>query len=238
MNPGKVNQATDSATVPCSTARSEVRSAEIARGLRVKRNNAITAGLSGLALILLAMRLFGSDTPSLAPLHLPIWLLTVAVGALGGFIYANGFEYALHRFVLHWGNGFLVQRHALHHDSAGEPDEARYVNFATSPLVVVLVFVLNAIPVFAAMYLLRAGFGAFELPLAAGIFAGFTCYFVSYEEIHWRIHFGGWLPGWLRFARRHHLLHHKGFEGYHNVFLPIFDWMFHRRQWKQTGKPV
>ena len=39
--------------------------------------------------------------------------------------------------------GFLVQRHALHHNSAGAENEARYINFATSPLVVVLVFALQ-----------------------------------------------------------------------------------------------
>ena len=180
------------------------------RGLVVKHNNAITAALTGGALAAVAGKLPGSGALTFVPLFL---------GVLAGFIYANAFEYVLHRFLLHRGEGFLVQRHALHHDSAGAPDEARYVNFATSPWVVVLVFLLNAPPVLAIARWLDAG-------LAMGMFAGFTIYFVLYEEVHWRIHFGGWLPPWLRFARRHHMLHHGGFAGRYNVFLPIFDWIF------------
>lgn len=196
------------------------RSAEITRARRVKRVNAITAALIGALLATLILKVLPFEGSAFDPLHL-------VAGFLAGLLYANAFEYILHRFFLHWGEGFLVQRHGLHHDTAGAPEEPRYVNFATSPWVVVLVFVLNAIPVFALELFLRAG-------LAVGILAGFTAYFIAYEEIHWRFHLGGWLPGWLRAARNHHMLHHGGFEGRYNVFLPIFDWIFQRRAWKQN----
>jgi len=195
------------------------RPAEIARARGVKRVNAITTLFSGILLSAMVFRLTGLDHGALEPLHL-------AAGFLAGALYANGFEYVLHRFFLHWGEGFLVQRHGLHHDSAGAAEEARYVNFATSPWVVVLVFVLNAIPVLALEFFFRP-------QLAVGIFAGFTVYFIAYEEIHWRFHLGGWLPRWMRAARNHHMLHHGGFEGRYNVFLPIFDWIFHRADWKK-----
>jgi Fatty acid hydroxylase superfamily len=197
-------------------------SAVMARARVVKRNNAVTASLAGAILAIFATRLYGFAS-------LPGTFLLMFVGALAGLLYANAFEYVLHRFILHWSNGFLAQRHALHHDSAGSPDEARYVNFATSPWVVVLVFILNAPPAFAAGYFLGAG-------IACGMLAGFTAYFIAYEEIHWRIHFGGWLPASLRFARRHHLLHHRGFEGRHNVFLPVCDWLFERRHWNSQTR--
>lgn len=194
------------------------RASEIARGLRIKRNNAATAVCTGAALTLAA----GWRYPAtLAPLR-------VILGLLAGIFYANAFEYVLHRFLLHWGEGFLVSRHAFHHDSTGTPLEARYVNFATSPWVVALVFVVNAPLVFICEHFLRAG-------LAAGMFVGFTLYYVAYEEIHWRIHFGGWLPGVLRRARRHHMLHHGGFKGRYSVFLPLFDWIFERNEWKRRG---
>jgi hypothetical protein len=134
----------------------------------------------------------------------------------------------LHRYLLHWGHGFLVGRHALHHDSAGTPQEARYVNFATSPWVVVLLFASNALPVFAVEWL-------FHLGLAPGMLAGFTVYYILYEEIHWRMHLGGWLPQWMNAARHHHMLHHGGFEGRYNVFLPLSDWIFQRHQWKRSA---
>jgi hypothetical protein len=197
-----------------------LRSAEIARACRVKRVNAITAFLIGVLLAALVFELLPFQAGAFDPLH-------IVAGFLAGLLYANAFEYVLHRFFLHWGEGFLVQRHGLHHDTAGALEEPRYVNFATSPWVVVLVFVLNAIPVFALELFLHAG-------LSVGILAGFTLYFISYEEIHWRFHLGGWLPGWLRAARAHHMLHHGGFEGRYNVFLPIFDWIFQRRAWKQN----
>jgi hypothetical protein len=197
------------------------RSAEIARARKVKRRNAITALLIGTILTVLLIRIVPLGRRAFEPLHL-------VAGFLAGVLYANAFEYVLHRFLLHWGAGFLVQRHGLHHDTAGAPEEPRYVNFATSPWVVVLVFILNAVPVWALEFFLRAG-------LAVGIFAGFTLYFIAYEEIHWRFHLGGWLPGWMRGAKHHHMLHHGGFEGRYNVFLPIFDWIFHRRAWKQVS---
>jgi|SRR5690348_905969 len=196
------------------------RSAEIARARRVKRVNAITTLLIGSILAAVAVKLVAFEGSAFDSLRL-------VTGFLAGLLYANAFEYVLHRFVLHWGQGFLVQRHGLHHDTAGAPEEPRYVNFATSPWVVALVFVLNALPVLALELFLHLG-------LAIGIFAGFTLYFIAYEEIHWRFHLGGWLPGWLRAARNHHMLHHGGFEGRYNVFLPIFDWIFQRRAWKQN----
>jgi len=196
----------------------ESRAAEIARARRVKRVNAITALLIDSVLVALILKLVPFGARAWKPLHL-------VAGFLTGILYANAFEYVLHRFFLHWGQGFLVERHGLHHETAGAPEEPRYVNFATSPLVVVLVFVLNALPIFALELFLH-------IALAVGIFAGFTLYFIAYEEIHWRFHLGGWLPGWLHLARNHHLLHHGGFEGRYNVFLPIFDWLFQRSTWK------
>lgn len=195
----------------------EIRAAETARGLIVKRNNAFTALLAGLGLALVALKM-GRGSLNLA-----------AVGALAGIVYANAFEYILHRFLLHWGHGYLDRQHALHHDSVGAPNEARYVNFSTSPQVVIFVFLLNAPPAFALEYFLDHGIGT-------GMFLGFTIYYILYEEIHWRMHLGGWLPGWMGFAQRHHLLHHGDFPGRYNVILPLFDWIFHRRSWKSASK--
>jgi hypothetical protein len=195
----------------------EIRAAEIVRGRTVKRNNAITALLTGSGLALAAVLIFRGS------------LNLLAVGALAGAVYANAFEYVLHRFLLHLGSGFLDRQHALHHDSVGAPNEARYVNFSSSPLVVILVFLLNSPPAFAIEQFLDHGIGA-------GMFLGFTIYYIIYEEIHWRIHMGGWLPVWLQFARRHHLLHHGGFQGRYNVFLPVFDWVLHRHHWKPASK--
>src|ERR1700733_13109826 len=138
-----------------SSARPDLtRAAEVSRGLAVKRGNAVTALLTGGALAIAARTAYGPAV--LVP-------LVFLQGFVAGVIYANAFEYVLHRFLLHWGQGFLVQRHALHHNSTGAADEARYVNFATSRLVVVLLFLANAPAVFFIERLLHR-------ELAAGMF--------------------------------------------------------------------
>lgn len=189
----------------------EERARNLAVSLRVKRNNAIAALLVGLIFALLAVRMTGG-----------VKVADIALGVLAGIVYANAFEYVLHRYFLHWGQGFLVQQHGLHH-SVG-PNEVKYILLSSSAGVVVLVFALNAIPVFAIAHWLDGG-------IAAGMFAAFTAYYIAYEEIHWRIHVGG-LPKWMRFARRHHMLHHRGEEGRYNIFLPVCDWVFHKAHWK------
>jgi len=194
----------------------DFRAAEFARGMAVKRRNALTAIVTGGALAFLANRLSGSAMSAWGFL----------CGVLLGVLYANLYEYILHRFFLHWGKGFLVQRHALHHNSTGTAEEPRYVNFASSQLVVVALFVGNAIPVSLLDHFLH-------ISLAPGALAAFTVYYLLYEEVHWRFHLGGWLPHWMLRARQHHMLHHGDFEGRYNVFLPICDWMFHHRAWKR-----
>jgi Fatty acid hydroxylase superfamily len=191
------------------------REAEVARSVMVKRRNAITAIAAGGCLDYLAERLHGS-----------FWGWGLLAGFFVGIFYANLYEYVLHRFFLHWGNGFLVQRHALHHNSTGAPQEPRYVNFATSPLVVLALFLGNAVPFLLLDHFLRIG-------IASGALIAFTIYYVLYEEIHWRFHLGGWLPASLRASRHHHLLHHGDFEGRYNVFLPLSDWIFQHRAWKR-----
>jgi hypothetical protein len=46
------------------------------------------------------------------------------------------------------------------------------------------------------------------------------------EEIHWRIHLGGWLPVGLNWTRQYHLAHHDIPSGRFNVFFPVFDLLF------------
>lgn len=185
----------------------EIRAAACAQGLARKRRNHLAALLSGSALALLSRKLF------------PFTFGEFSIGLLVGLFYANGFEYAFHRMVLHWHRGFFAQQHLRHHSTWRAPDEARYVNFARTPWAVVTLFMVNAIPVGLAEWVFRLGW-------AAGMFVIFTLYYIAFEEIHWRTHVSGWLPPWLRFAARHHLLHHAGAEERFNVFLPVFDWLF------------
>ena len=181
-----------------------IRAERKAQGLRIKRNNLLAAVLSGAVLVWICLRFF------------PYSVTGMVSGFALGFLYANGFEYCLHRFVLHSGHGVFGQQHMVHHTTLNSPEAARYVNFSSNPWGVVALFFANAAPFLFLTWI-------FGNAWTAGVFASFTIYYIAFEEIHWRTHMGGWLPRWLRPSARHHLLHHARDTGRFNVFLPIFD---------------
>ena len=185
---------------------SEIRAETKTQGLRTKRNNLLAAVLSGSALVWISLRFF------------PHSIAGITGGFALGFLYANGFEYCLHRFILHAGHGFFCEQHMVHHVTLNSPEAARYVNFSRNPWGVVALFFANAAPFLFLQWIFRDGW-------TAGVSASFAIYYVAFEEIHWRSHMGGWLPKWLRPAARHHLLHHARDDGRYNVFLPICDWV-------------
>ena len=180
-----------------------------AQGFKIKRNNLLAAILSGSILVWLSLRLF------------PHSITGVLGGFVLGFFYANGFEYCLHRFVLHSGRGIFYPQHMVHHTTLNSPEAPLYVNFSRNPFGVVALFFANAAPFFLFQWVFRNGW-------TSGVFANFTIYYILFEEIHWRSHMGGWLPRWLRPAVRHHLLHHARDTGSFNVFFPVFDWLAER----------
>lgn len=177
-----------------------------AQGFKVKRNNLLAAALSGAALAGISLWYFP---------HSPAGILT---GAVLGFFYANAFEYCLHRFVLHAGRGIFGDQHMVHHNTLQSPEAARYVNFSRNPWGVVALFLANGVPFLFLQWHFRNSW-------TSGMFVSFALYYIAFEEIHWRTHMGGRLPKWLRFAARHHLLHHAHDNGEYNVFLPLVDWL-------------
>ena len=183
---------------------SEVRAAAIARGRVLKRVNALTAILCGTVPAVLLNVLFRTSPGK--------WLAGFAVG----FVWANFFEYAYHRFFLHLPGTFLAHKHLEHHASVGTPTEAEHLNLGGSPIWVSLLFAVNAVPVVIVESLLR-------LSVAPGMLVAFTTYFVVTEELHWRIHLGEWLPPGLEAARNHHLTHHAQPNARFNIFLPLWD---------------
>jgi Fatty acid hydroxylase superfamily len=174
---------------------------------RVRFWNAVTAAFCGVLPALVLIRAYPSR-----------WHLLL-VGFLIGLVWSNGFEYAYHRWILHWPKGALGKGHLLHHATLGTPYEPEHVTFGSSPFAVAMIFVVNGIP----LILLDR---AFDLRLAAGMLIGFAGYFIITEEVHWRIHLGGWLPPGLSAARDYHLKHHDRPDARFNVFLPIFDLLF------------
>ncbi len=176
----------------------------LACGRAINTRNAITAALCGVVpAVIFAWQSFPGAT---------MW----AAGLVIGFIWANGFEYALHRWPLHWPGTWTGDGHMLHHASLGRPDEPLYVNLAGRPVLVIGMFVLNIWPFAMADYYLR-------LNLVPGVLLSFALYFILTEEIHWRFHMGGWLPRWLDAARARHMRHHDVPTTDFAIFWPLFD---------------
>jgi len=122
-----------------------IRAERKAQGLRIKRNNLLAATLSGAFLVWISLRLF------------PHSITGILGGFALGFFYANGFEYFLHRFILHSGRGIFGQQHMVHHTTLNSPEAARYVNFSSNPWGVVALFLANAAPFLFALWIFRNG---------------------------------------------------------------------------------
>lgn len=182
----------------------EIAALALSHGQSKKRNNVIAAVLSGAVPGII----FGLY----APVSWQKWVL----GLFIGLIWGNAFEYAYHRWLLHWPRSSYGKGHLLHHMNVGTPEEPEHVTLGASPTAVVAMFVINGIPLLALEWLLHLG-------LAPGIFLGWTIYFIVLEEVHWRIHLGPPLPKALRVACEYHLSHHDIPGSRYNVFLPLFD---------------
>jgi len=191
-------------TVSTSTELSDLA---LRHGRAKKRNNAIVAVLSG--------ALPGVILTFYLPVSWERWLL----GLIIGLVWANGFEYAYHRWLLHRPRSSLARGHLEHHVNVGTPDEPEHVSLGKSPLHIAILFASNGIIVALIDFLLVLG-------ISPGIFVGWTAYLITAEEIHWRIHMSGWLPPGVRFARAYHMAHHDIPNTRYNVFLPLFDLLF------------
>ena len=178
------------------------------RGWAINTRNGIVAALCGCApaAVLAYFR----------PPPLEMWLISLAAG----FLWANFFEYALHRWLLHWPDSYPGKGHLLHHQSVGQPDEPLYVNLGGRPIFVVAMFVANGAPV---VLLDRFDFVFLQAGFAPGALVAFSLYFILAEHIHWRFHIGGWLPVMLRPAQARHLAHHQRPNQDFSIFLPLFD---------------
>jgi sterol desaturase/sphingolipid hydroxylase (fatty acid hydroxylase superfamily) len=208
--------------VPITTELTEIA---VRHGREKKRKNAIAALFCGAVPALLLSFYSGSAA------SWELWLL----GFIGGLIWGDAFEYVYHRWLLHRPRSPLGTGHHEHHAQIGTAEEAEHVALISSPLNILLLFVINGVPAF--LVASRIGFRG----ILSGVFIGWTVYLIVTEEIHWRIHMSGWLPPGFRFARAYHLCHHDIPNSRYNVFLPLFDLLFGstgRRRGKVPVQPA
>lgn len=188
----------------------ELRQIAVRHGGDKKRKNAIVALLCGVVpALLVSLRAHSSAAASGQ-----FWL-----GLILGLIWGNAFEYVYHRWLLHRPRSPLGTAHHEHHAQIGTTEEAEHVALISSPVNVILLFIINGVPAF----LIASLVGLW--PGLSGVFMGWGVYVIVTEEIHWRIHMNGWLPAGLRFARAYHMSHHGIPTSRYNVFLPLFDFL-------------
>jgi len=173
----------------------------------MKRNNFLTALACGVLPAIVLYTAFPAN-----PLNL-------VISFVAGFLWANYFEYAYHRYLLHLPGTSLARKHLDHHMTVGAPNEAENVNLGSAPIWVALLFAINGLPVIVADLL-------FGFRSAPGVLVAFTAYFLLTEELHWRIHLGESLPLGLESTRRYHLSHHTRPNARFNIFLPLWDFLF------------
>lgn len=184
-----------------------LQAASIARGRVIKHDNFLAAVACG---VLPAIALY---------VVFPARPLNLLISFVAGFIWANYFEYAYHRYLLHLPGTTLARKHLEHHSTVGAFNEAENVNLGSAPVWVALLFAINGVPVILADLI----FGFHSAP---GVLVAFTVYFLLTEELHWRIHLGEPLPPGLESMRRYHLAHHLRPNVKFNIFLPLWDLLF------------
>jgi len=144
---------------------------------------------------------------------------TWIAGLCGGLLWANWFEYAYHRWLDHTPGLYWEKEHRKHHS---KPEDEDHVNLGSSPFDTFLMFAVNCTPVACADIWYQTGF-------SAPVFVAFVLYVLVMEEVHWRVHMGGWVPKWVK---TYHLSHHAmgekptGGQTKFNIFVPIFDLLF------------
>ena len=185
----------------------EVGSTAVTLARAKKRNNALVALLCGVAPAIFLSYLRAPD--------LRHWIVGLAIGVVWG----NAFEYAYHRWLLHWPKSFLGRGHLEHHRTAGGAEQVEHITFGRNPLNVVALFLGNGILLFLLEFFLK-------VQIAPGVLIGWAVYLIVLEEIHWRLHMETWLPPGLGFARAYHLSHHDTPNTRYNVFFPLFDFLF------------
>ncbi len=210
---------------PQADHREALRSAAVAdipAGYSPMAHLLATAGVGLVTVVLSALRLHG-------PSALELLLVPAAT-----FVFANGFEWQVHKRLLHkrtWPFGELYDRHTpVHHAVFVEDDmpvrDRREWRLVLIPAIGVAGAVAASAPVAA---LVGALFGA-----NAGwlMLATSGAYMAMYELSHLAYHLpedhpiGG--SALVRFMRRHHAEHHdprKMQRWNFNVTVPLFDWL-------------
>ena len=161
----------------------------------------------------------------------------LAASFTGALIVGSFFEWALHKYLMH---GVLIKAYPykthdlVHHKLFGpgptytnedhrHDDALVTMAWWNSPILMLA----NAPLPIAVAWLLHSWW------IVPGAMAGYICYYIAYEYLHWCMHVPG--PRWFqqtwafKWIDRHHRLHHLMPMRNLNVVLPIADFILRTR---------
>ena len=118
--------------------RTKLTEIAVRHGRDKKRRNAIAALLCG-AVPAVLLSFYSVSAAS--------WELCL-LGFIVGLIWGDAFEYVYHRWLLHRPRSPLGTGHHEHHAQIGTTQEAEHVALISSPLNILLLFVINGVPAF------------------------------------------------------------------------------------------
>ncbi len=152
-----------------------------------------------------------------------------------GFLFANLFEFLIHRYGMHrrirglfvFYRRHTLQHHVFFHEDTMSVDGLRDMKYVLFPAWAFVAFVAMVAPTYAAVYVLVS-------PSACGLFILTTVgYYLLYEWLHMLYHLGERNPlrrlGPFRRIAEHHRVHHDpALMTRHNfnITFPIFDTLF------------
>ena len=158
--------------------------------------------------------------------------LVAIYGFLGGVVYCSFFEWTLHRFVMHRPVGKFVypfRAHALVHHQTFRADDSYHLQRDSDKRTVPMAW-WNApllVALHAPLALWVGWWVGHPLAVAVGALSAMSCYYATYEYIHWCMH----IPRQRNIERAglffrlngHHLLHHRYMGKNFNVVFPLAD---------------
>lgn len=152
--------------------------------------------------------------------------------------YASLFEWMLHRFVMHYpilGFRYAYRAHAMVHHNIFKANHTYHLQKENDKRTIPMAWWNGPILISIASspsILIRIWFDVWWPTITLA--AVFTCYYATYEYIHWCMHLPRprrwqmktvWLRNMFIKLNGHHLLHHKNPFNNLNVVLPLWNWI-------------
>ena len=158
-------------------------------------------------------------------------LLYMPAGFLLGLAIWTFVEYNIHRYLFHftprnaWQERIVFMFHGVHH---AQPR-------LKTRLVMPPVISIPMSAVFLGLYSLVFGRLLGQPQWVGPVVAGFTVGYLAYDLIHYATHHLPMRHGYLRYLKRHHMLHHyRTPEARFGVSSPIWDWVYGTMPSEQT----